>query len=36
MKKLLPLGIDSFREIRETGRYYVDKTLFIRDFIEVL
>ncbi|MCL1810424.1 MAG: ATP-binding protein [Clostridiales bacterium] len=34
MKKLLPIGIDSFREIRETGRYYVDKTLIIRDFIK--
>ncbi|MCL1983015.1 MAG: AAA family ATPase [Clostridiales bacterium] len=34
MKKLLPIGIDSFREIRETDRYYVDKTLVIQDFIE--
>ncbi|MCL1810425.1 MAG: ATP-binding protein [Clostridiales bacterium] len=34
MKKLLPIGIDSFREIRETDRYYVDKTLVIRDFFE--
>ena len=33
MKKALPIGIDSFREIRETNRYYVDKTLLIRDFI---
>ena len=29
----LPIGIDSFRKIREEGKYYVDKTLMIRDFI---
>ena len=34
MRKTLPIGIDSFSKIRETDRYYVDKTLFIRDFIE--
>ena len=34
MKKKLPIGIDSFREIRENDKYYVDKTLLIRDFIE--
>ncbi|MCL1809687.1 MAG: AAA family ATPase, partial [Clostridiales bacterium] len=34
MQKLLPIGIDSFREIREADKYYVDKTLIIRDFIE--
>jgi len=34
VKKNLPIGIDSFREIRETDRYYIDKTLFIRDFIQ--
>ncbi|MCL2059959.1 MAG: ATP-binding protein, partial [Oscillospiraceae bacterium] len=34
MKKILPIGIDNFRKIRETDRYYIDKTLFIRDFIE--
>jgi hypothetical protein len=34
MKKILPIGIDSFREIRESGKYYVDKTLLIRDFIK--
>ena len=33
IKKLLPIGIDSFREIRETDRYYVDKSLIIQDFI---
>ena len=34
MRKTLPIGIDSFRKVRETDRYYVDKTLLIRDFIE--
>ena len=34
MKKNLPIGIDSFREIQETDRFYVDKTMFIRDFIQ--
>ena len=33
MKKTLPIGIDSFREIRETNKYYIDKTMLIRDFI---
>ena len=28
----LPIGIDSFRKIREEGKYYVDKTLMISDF----
>jgi len=30
----LPIGIDDFREIRERNKYYVDKTLLIRDFIQ--
>ena len=34
MNNNLPIGIDSFREIREGGKYYVDKTLMIRDFIQ--
>jgi len=34
MHNNLPIGIDSFREIREDGPYYVDKTLMIRDFIK--
>ena len=33
MKKKLPIGIDSFREIRENDYYYVDKSLLIADFI---
>lgn len=34
MKKILPIGIDSFEKVRENGYYYVDKTLMIQDFIE--
>jgi len=35
-KKILPLGEDDFRLIREKekGSYYVDKTLMIRDFLD--
>jgi hypothetical protein len=34
MKKRLPIGNDNFREIRESDKYYADKTLMIRDFIQ--
>ena len=34
MKKRLPIGTDDFRKIREEGRYYVDKTMMVKDFIE--
>src|SRR5438552_929236 len=33
-KILLPLGISDFREIRESGYYFVDKSLLIRDIID--
>ena len=33
MRKTLPIGIDSFREIRESNKYYIDKTMLIHDFI---
>ena len=29
-KRLLPIGIQTFREIRERECYYVDKTAYIR------
>ena len=32
-KKVLPIGEDDFRRIRESGDYYVDKTLMIKDFV---
>lgn len=34
-KRKLPIGNDDFRKIRENNNYYVDKTLMIRDFIEM-
>jgi len=33
MMKVLPIGMDNFREIREGEYYYVDKTLLIKDFL---
>jgi len=34
MKKVLPIGSDNFRKVREKNHYYVDKTLLIRDFLK--
>ena len=34
MRKKLPIGIQTFREIREEGYYYVDKTGFARQLID--
>ena len=34
MKARLPMGIESFREIRTREYYYVDKTGLIKDLIE--
>ena len=34
-RKGLPIGNDDFRKLRENGSYYVDKTLMIKDFIEM-
>ena len=33
-KKILPIGDDDFRNIREEDKYYIDKTLLIQDFIK--
>lgn len=35
VRKNLPIGNDDFRKLRENNAYYVDKTLMIRDFIEM-
>ncbi len=35
MRKPLPIGIDDFEKVRSKGYYYVDKSLMIRDFIEM-
>ena len=32
-KRKLPIGIQTFRTIREEGYYYVDKTAFIRRLV---
>lgn len=34
-KRRLPIGDDDFAEIRKNGKYYVDKTLMIRDFLRM-
>ena len=34
MKRRLPIGIQTFREIREDGCYYVDKTAYIRRLLD--
>ena len=34
VRRKLPIGIQTFREIREDGCYYVDKTDFIRRLVE--
>lgn len=35
LKRVLPIGNDDFRKLRKNGSYYVDKTLMIKDFIEM-
>lgn len=34
-RKILPIGNDDFRKLRENNAYYVDKTRMIKDFIEI-
>lgn len=34
-RKRLPIGNDEFREVREQEYYYIDKSLMIKDFIEM-
>lgn len=34
-KRSLAIGTDDFRKLRENGSYYVDKSLMIKDFIEM-
>ncbi len=34
VRRKLPIGIQTFREIREEGCYYVDKTAFIRRLVD--
>lgn len=35
MKRPLPIGIDNFREIIKNGYYYIDKTGFIKELLDM-
>nr|WP_317361751.1 AAA family ATPase [uncultured Blautia sp.] len=35
MKKVIPIGIDNFKEIITEGYYYVDKTLLIKELLDL-
>ena len=34
MHKLLPIGIDDFKELISNNYYYIDKTLFIKEILD--
>ena len=35
MKKPLPIGVDNFEDIVQSGYYYVDKTMFIKEILDL-
>ncbi len=35
MKKALPIGVENFEDVMKTGYYYVDKTLFIKELLDL-
>lgn len=35
MKRALPIGVDNFEDIVQNGYYYVDKTLFIKELLDL-
>ena len=35
MKKPLPIGVDIFEDIIKSGYYYVDKTMFIKELLDL-
>ena len=35
MKKPLPVGVDNFQKMRLQGYYYVDKSLFIKELLDL-
>ena len=35
MKKALPIGVENFKDIMESGYYYIDKSLFINTFMRI-
>ena len=34
-RKKLPIGIENYKEFRDKSYYYVDKTLMIRDLLDI-
>lgn len=35
MKKALPVGVENFKDIVESGYYYIDKSLFIKELLDM-
>ena len=35
MKKPLSIGVDNFADVIKTGYYYVDKTIFIKELLDL-
>ena len=35
MKKAMPVGVDNFEKLIKDGYYYVDKTLFIKELLDL-
>jgi len=35
MKKALPIGVENFEDMVRTGYYYVDKTLFVKELLDL-
>lgn len=35
MKKPLPIGVDNFEDLVKAGYYYVDKTIFIKELLDL-
>lgn len=35
MKKALPIGVENFKDIIESGYYYIDKSLFIKELFDL-
>ena len=35
MKKPLPIGVENFEDIVKSGYYYVDKTMFMKELLDL-
>lgn len=35
MKKPLPIGVDNFEKLIREGYYYIDKTMFIKELLDL-